>query len=615
LCGAGTAAAVGMPPAAPASQSVTFAIHLPLQNKTALQALLKGLQTPGSASYAHFLTPVQFNAQFGPSPATIAAATQALTAAGLHVVSINGRSIVVTGTVAQANAMFRVSLRSMASVAGGTKPVSMTPPVIASSSPLAGAVIPAFSPIPDVRPHAKVVPISANRHSPTGGYFYDDLKEAYDYPAYNTVLPTGAALDGTGVNVAILGVNVPSNADVATMFDNESFTATTGKPDPTFSVVAVDGGAFPDGGVGSGGTDEASLDVQQVLGGAPGANVTFVGIPGSNQSFSDAYYDIVQSSAFDIVSTSFGECELFYTALYNNGIDFTGDLGDQSFTFAQGAAEGITFIFSSGDSGGLGCPSPEYFAINGKTPNFRAGVESYGDDPNVTAVGGTNLVTTPPTTPYVHNVPQPSQYVSENASGDPEIPYDPYGVGLNVSGGYWGAGGGISQVFLKPDYQTLVNSGSSTLRTVPDVGMQVGGCPGGISVQPCGPNRSSVVVFIDGGRYGFIGTSVAAPEFAGAVAVALQNARAVSGVAAGRIGNLNPYLYTKGAAQIAAGGSNAPAAQQFYHMNITGFDGLYGTSPTMGYNYITGNGTPDVRLLFGMSAYAPAGDPQTPSNP
>ncbi len=157
------------------------------------------------------------------------------------------------------------------------------------------------------------------------------------------------------------------------MFDNESFTTQTRKAAPQFSVLSIDGGAGPFGD--GGGTDEASLDVQQVLGGAPGANVTFVGIPGSNQSFSDAYYNIVQSNNFDIVSTSFGECELFYTRAYNNGIDFTFQLADQSATFAQGAMEGVSFIFSSGDSGGLGCPTNEYFAFNGTTASFQAGIE------------------------------------------------------------------------------------------------------------------------------------------------------------------------------------------------------------------------------------------------
>ena len=54
----------------------------------------------------------------------------------------------------------------------------------------------------------------------------------------------------------------------------------------------------------------------------------------------------------------------------------------------------------------------------------------------------------------------------------------------------------------------------------------------------------------------------------------------------------------------------------FYNRNIPGFDGKYsGSFPSAGYNYITGNGTPKVRSLFGMTALPAAGTPQTPSNP
>ena len=33
------------------------------------------------------------------------------------------------------------------------------------------------------------------------------------------------------------------------------------------------------------------------------------------------------------------------------------------------------------------------------------------------------------------------------------------------------------------------------------------------------------------------------------------------------------------------------------------------------YNYVYGNGSPDVRKLFGLTAYKPAGVPQTATNP
>ena len=205
-----------------------------------------------------------------------------------------------------------------------------------------------------------------------------------------------------------------------------------------------------------------------------------------------------------------------------------------------------------------------------------------------------------------------STYVGENGFGDPLIPFDIFGVGENVSGGYWGAGGGRSAIFLKPSYQNS-SATLSSYRTLPDVGMQVGGCPLGIAYTPCGPNRSAVIIADGvgqgGGFFGVIGTSVSSPEFVGALALYIQKV-------GHKVGNINPYLYSKGAAQTAAGGVNAPAASQFYHRNIQGFDGAWpGAYPSPNYTYIYGNGSPDVRKLFGFTNFSPAGIPQTASNP
>ena len=52
-------------------QAVKFDVILPLTNKAALATLLTNLQNPGSPSYHKFLTPAQFNAQFGPSAASV----------------------------------------------------------------------------------------------------------------------------------------------------------------------------------------------------------------------------------------------------------------------------------------------------------------------------------------------------------------------------------------------------------------------------------------------------------------------------------------------------------------------------------------------------------------
>jgi subtilase family serine protease len=260
------------------------------------------------------------------------------------------------------------------------------------------------------------------------------------------------------------------------------------------------------------------------------------------------------------------------------------------------------------------CPGANYEP--GVNSTFGPGVSTPADDPNVTAVGGGNLVTS--VGPGLN-----STYVRESAFGDPEAPYDIYGIGATVSGGYWGAGGGISAVFGKPFYQKLAKTGSTSWRTVPDVGMQVGGLgysnlngtdPGfcnGPAIS-CSADDSSVLtaygVNYGGGFYFTIGTSVASPEFVGALALYEQKA--------GRQGNVNPFLYVAGLAQTNAGGVTAPPAKQYFHRGMQGFDGVYPAGfPSANYDYIYGNGSPDVINLFGLNADGVAGAPQTSTNP
>jgi subtilase family serine protease len=462
--------------------------------------------------------------------------------------------------------------------------------------------------IPHRRVHSQVTSratnaVVNNRYGPTGPYWFTDLKQAYDYPAYS------ASTDGKGVKVAVLMADLLFPGDVAAVFNHENFSAITGKPVPTVTTKLVDGGGVVNGY----GSFEASLDVQQVLGGAPGADVTLVSIPDLSEAHIAAGYRyIVDSNAYDIVNSSFGGCELSYTAAYNGGTDLTYLMKTLHEIFLQGNAQGITFVASSGDQGGLACPSPDY-GTPGASPVFLPGVSSPANDPNVTAVGGGNLVTNASSTT------RNSSYVRESAFADPQAPYDIYGRGQNVSGGYWGAGGGVSTVFAKPLYQALANTGSARWRTVPDIGMQVGGlgfsgleCDG----LSCSTDDSSVFMAYGAGTsfadfYSVIGTSVSAPQFVGALALFEQRLGANH-----RVGNVNYWLYAKGAIQSLAGGAAAPSALQFYHRNIPGNDGLFkGGSPSQNYDYIYGNGSPDVRKLFDLTAFPPAGIPQTSSNP
>ncbi len=583
--------------------SVDFEVFLPLRDKAGLEALLAAQQTPGSTSYHHWLTPAQFGARFGPTQASFARVSQALTAAGLRVTDTHTRSLHVAGAAAQASQALGTHL-SIVTMAGGHGHVEAARMLLPAVLQQEKVVVAAFSGVAPRHTNYRKVAVNVpdNRYSRDGGYNYNDLKQAYNYPSYQTILPNGRRLDGTGARVAVLMANDALDSDIAAMFDHEHFTDTTGLAPPTIEHLPIDGGAPFDPDLSA----ESSLDVQQVLGGAPGASVTLVNIPDLyDQHILDGYVAIVDRNRWDIVSSSFGGCELGYTAAYNGGTDYTGVLEVYHEVFQQGNAQGLTFMASSGDEGGLECPSLNYFYGNPKA-RFIPSVSTPADDTAVTAVGGTNLITTTPPNPQTTPATLTSKYVAEYSYGDKEFDYDPYGFGTTVTGGYWGAGGGRSAIFAQPAWQNGVSFGGG--RIVPDVGMQVGGCPSGLAVQPCGPDRSYVITVIDGTRYGLIGTSVSSPEFAGALALAVE-------AAGGRMGNINPFLWTKGVVQDDFGGGKAAKPALFFHKSIPGYDGHWSHSSTSGFDYMVGNGTANVRTLFGMTAFAPAGDPQTPSNP
>jgi subtilase family serine protease len=588
--------------AASPADTVEFTVFLPLRHQQELDALLADLHDSKSANYQHWLEPSDFLSRFGPSAADLASVKQSLTARGFTIINENAHGMRVQGPASAVSQAFAVPVQRRTENAH-TRFVARGLQLPGELAALNVRVV-GLEGLPAHQVHSRVtgavMNTPDNRYATTGPYWFDDLKQAYDYPAFSK------KTDGTGVTAAVLMGDLLFPGDVDAAFNHEMFTTITGRPVPGVTTVLIDGG----GAVGGPDTFEASLDVQQILGGAPGTNVTLVSIPDlSDDHILDGYSYIIDQNTFDLVNSSFGECELEYTAAYNEGTDFTYILKEYNELYQQGVAQGITFAVSSGDQGGIMCPSADYgFFPNDGNITFGVGVSTPADDPNVTAVGGGNLITT------YKAASLNSAYVRESAFADTDIPYDVYGLGQPVSGGVWGAGGGISQIYKKPLYQYLANTGSATQRTLPDIGMQVGGCPSGISLS-CGVDDSAAVVAYGvnygGGFYGVIGTSVSSPEFLGALALFEQQLGKHH-----RQGNVNYYLYTMGALQSLFGGVNAPEALQFYHRNIPGFDGYYNAGkPSFNYDYIYGQGSPDVRKLFGLEEYPAAGVPQTSSNP
>jgi subtilase family serine protease len=559
------------PNTAPAG--VRIYVHLPLRNSSALDQLIQAQSTQNSPQYHQFLTPAQFRAQFGPAANDLQTVASTLQTQGFTT-AITSQGVVADAPQSVVERVFNIQLSRRTSMLSRGTPVTLMQanraPTLPAALTAVHAQVAAFAPLPALRPDymkTSATPIPENRFSPIGGYFFDDLKQAYTYPAYQTA-------NGSGKTIGIVAACDFLDSDMAAYFGFENL------PVPNIVRRPVDGGSPPLS-LDNGDCFEVSLDVQQAGGSAPGATIMVYEAPNASitPSFLDMDTAIVEDNKVDVVSTSFGLCELYFTAAYNGGTDFTSLETEFHDIYRQGNAQGITFVNSSGDNGGLGCTDTTFATAT-------TGVEWAANDPDVTAVGGTNLVTS-----FISGSLQ-STYVSENANDDVFSP-----TSGEPAGEVWGSGGGKSTFFGKPIYQYLVRTGAST-RTVPDVAMHMGGCPVG-AVTPCGPDRSFDYAAVGGFFFGLIGTSASSPEFAGLQAIQDQ-------LIGSRVGNVNYLMY--GLAALGTVG-HGPT----FHNDIPGFNGVYSTA--RGYNFVLGNGTP-YGSQYVLDPFGPlAGNPQTPSNP
>jgi subtilase family serine protease len=572
-----------------AEQVVQFNIYLPVRDRGAVDALIGELQTPGSPAYHRWLTPAQFNEQFGPSPELVTAITHELEAHGLQVTQVHTHSLGVSGTVGAINAAFGTTLLTARFASGKQSMAAATPLKLTPTLAASGAMIAAFSGTIHMRslatPRADALP--DNRYSPSGGYWFDDLKQAYAYPSYQ-------ALTGKGVNIGILMTPNFNPSDMTLYFSYEKLAT------PSIYTRNVEGGAPWDPNYGA----ETHVDITHSAGMAPLADVYLYNMPDlDDDSILAGLTDIDEDNLVDVVNMSFSEPEVAYSPAYNGGTSYEGFIGIYDDFFAEGNTQGITFVAASGDWGGKNVPPPACFSASAPTPcgAMQVGVSIPAASPHVTAVGGTNLVTTyePPTLF--------SAYVSENAVSDP-LASDIF-YGTTATGAVWGSGGGISSYFAKPSYQNLVSqkylpARAANWRTIPDVALEMGGCPSGdLYYQEhgkCPPDRSFDWVPIDGKFYGVVGTSLSSPDFVGLVALKIESVGE-------RLGNENYDIYTLAAAQ-ANGSTNI-----VFRQDIAGNNGVWTTEP--GYNLVLGNGTV-IGNDFVVGPSLPAARvPRTPTNP
>lgn len=557
---------------AAASNPVAFEVYIPIQKRDQLEKDLDAMHDPDSPTYQKWLTPAEFHARYGVTEKQLTDIKSEFESKGLSASVVSGHHLHVAGPasiVEQAlstrieTGVYRNGKSMVAATSAVTTPDAMT---------RVGAKVVGLSNKMPMMTHAHKSALPANRYSEEGPYWFTDLKQAYSFPSYKTYT-------GKGVTIATLvdGAYIPN--DMKLYFEHEKLKV------PKFTEIDVDGGSPV-----SDDSFETNLDFQQAAGMAPNAMLIHYNLPDlSDNSIIDGLSQIITDNKADIVSMSFGLPELFYTPEYNDGVDYSFLLEIEDDLFAQGNAQGITFIASSGDTGALTVPPLVCFTGIDNCGVLRASAQFPATSPHVTAVGGTNLIT------KYDGTTRNSTYIREEAFGDPASDFD---FGTSAAGGYWGSGGGDSIYFKKPKAQDLVDTGNKKFRTVPDVALHMGGCPA--AAFSCSPDDSADLEYFKGNLYGVIGTSAAAPDFAGLAALGLERFGT-------RLGNVNYQLYAMGYLQ-SKGFPITP-----FKKGIPGFNGLYSTSSKF-YNRVIGLGTVNGTQIL-LDKYGTAGVPQTPSNP
>jgi len=537
--------------AALATPEARFAIAFPLRNQAELQKLLADLQDPASPRYHRWLTPAQFASSFGPALAARTAIARELSANGFAV-RVTSQEVFGHGPQAAAERYFRTKF-ALRSPDGVSRPV-YTPLAPLQRSPLLvsqNARVIGLDGFGDLRTQSHVgserTLFPQNYNGPQGPYFATDLKQAYSYPSY-------AVATGAGASIGIIAASPVAASDYEAYFDAIQEYA-PGNAYPTVFNIPIDGGGPYNLG---NATSEATLDVEMAAGSAPGAQIAVFDEP--TLSFADFLESnsIAVESGVNVVSSSLGACELDFNSQ-------TGGWYEAALhsVYEEGSTEGISFVAASGDNGAFNCGTD--------TTTASLGVWMPANDPLMIGVGGTTALTTSNTSgSYV------SKYVSETSY---DTPFTGHG------GAVWGSDGGYSVLYGRPSYQNGFNT-KSNYRGVPDVSMHMGGP---------GTGQSSDWLCL-GGQFGeAAGTSAAAPEFAGLLALRIQLSGSLQG-------DLHPALYA------------AAKKTGAFRKGIHGNNGYYATTTTM-WDPVLGLGTPYGRVIAGVPTAPLAGTPETPTNP
>lgn len=383
--------------AAPASMQVDQ-MHLVLKRsasqEAALHSLIAAQTTPGSPEYHKWLTPAEFGQKFGPSSTDVATIESWLQSEGFSGVKVNpGRlTIAFNGTVAQVAKTFHAQFHQYQLNGQTYSAVASNPQIPAALAPVVQGFV-ALNNFPAHRQSRVLGKATYNpkTHKAKGEWTYPESGgvvfpvSPQDFGVeYNLPNPSlnagysGTPYTGAGQTIAIIN-DANINVSLANSFRSLFFPSLPANP-PHVIIVGndpgVDGINNPSGP--NGDSIEAYLDVEEAGAVAPDATVDLViaADTASETGLVLAAEHAVYSDVAPVMSLSFGSCEQ--------------NLGSSNAFFnqlwEQAAAEGITVMVSTGDSGSAGCDSSSsQYATQG------LGVNGLASTPYNVAVGGTDF--------------------------------------------------------------------------------------------------------------------------------------------------------------------------------------------------------------------------------
>jgi uncharacterized protein (TIGR03437 family) len=531
-----------------------------------LDNFLVAVQVPGSPDYHRWLTPEQYGARFGVAQADIDKITAWLGSRNLTVISVaRGRnSIAFSGNVRAVEGAFHTEIHQYL-VKGENHYANASNPSVPAEF---GDVIGAIHGLNDFRMKAprhtlkKLPNADYTNVNLCGNYCFapDDLATEYDItPLFSS------GINGAGQKVAIAGQTDINLSDI------QQFRSFFSLPANVPQTVLVPGSQDPGLQIQSGDLSEADLDLEWAGAVARDATILYYY---SEDVFVSANY-IIDQNAAPVLSMSYGDCEQ--------------DTGNAELTTLQGMAEqanaeGMTWINASGDDGGVDCYGDEPNVVYG------LGVDAPASVPGVTGAGGTELNEGNGTYWSATNT-------ATNASLERYVPETTWNDS-GEDGSPSASGGGASEFFAKPSWQTGPGVPSDGSRDVPDISLSASADHDGFLVYTedtggyCGGVPSCFQVFG--------GTSVATPSFAGMVILINQYLVSNGLQSSAGLGNVNPRLYQLAQSSPSAfhditTGNNAvdPCPSRARSCNSTPLG--YNAGP--GYDLATGLGSVDAYSL------------------